>query len=57
MANENAYVKVQVDEEGRIKIDTNMSALGVVHIMASATQVIVQNQIEHPEQEGEIKEV
>lgn len=56
MAEEHAYVKVQINEEGKIKIDTNLSSLGAVHIMASATQVIVQNELEQPIEE-DIKEV
>lgn len=41
-----AYLTIKLDEKGAIKIDTNLSALGAVHIMASATQVIIQNQLD-----------
>lgn len=50
MADKQGYLTIKLDEEGTIKIDTNLSGLGAMHIMASATQVIIQNQIEERKQ-------
>ena len=43
--NEKVYITVEVSEEGKIKISTNLSSLGALHILSSATQVIIQDEL------------
>lgn len=54
MTEQHAYVTVKIDEEGSIKIDTNLSALGAIHLMSNGTQLIIEKFIEgKAEQEKE----
>ena len=40
---EKAYLNIELSEDGNIKIDTNLSSLGAVHVMSDAQKVIIQN--------------
>lgn len=42
MSNKEPYVTVRLDEEGGIKVDTNLSALGAIHLMSGATSLIIE---------------
>lgn len=54
----NARLAISINDKGEIKIDTNLSALGAIHIMASAQQIIIQQQVEaRAEESNEEKEV
>lgn len=46
MAETKAYATITIDETGALKVDTNLSPIGVIHAMASATQMVIQNHVE-----------
>jgi hypothetical protein len=51
MEKKNAYIKVELSEDGSVSIDTNLSALGAMHMMSNATQIIIEQHINTPEEE------
>lgn len=44
---ENAYVHVEFNEEGHIKVDTNLTALGAISVLTDAIQVIIRKTLEN----------
>lgn len=44
---ENAHVRIELNEEGGIKVDTNLTALGAIHVMTDAIQVIIRKTLEN----------
>jgi hypothetical protein len=41
-----SYLNITLKEDGQLNVNTNLSGLGAIHLMADATRVIVQRQFE-----------
>lgn len=46
---ENSKIEIELDREGKIKINSNMSQMGSIHLMATATQIIIEQSYGHKE--------
>lgn len=39
---ENSKIEIELDKEGKIKINSNMSQMGSIHLMLTASQIIIE---------------
>jgi hypothetical protein len=53
MEKKTAQISIEITEDGNININTNLSMVGALHLMAQAQQVIIQRNVEQADAEQE----